>query len=45
MKNEDYHGADGFRGGQRVEGGIYTAVELWCTCPLHSQVPGICAKW
>ena len=28
IKDEDY---DAFDGGERLEGGIYTAVEAWCT--------------
>ena len=43
MKDED---EDAFRRGQRLEGGIRTAVELWCTDPAAAkQQYGPIASW
>ena len=43
MKTEDLQSFDR---GQRLEGGIYTAVELWCTDPAAAkQQYGPIASW
>ena len=44
MKNEDYEAFE--YDGQRIEGGIYTAVELWCTDPAAAKAQyGPIASW
>ena len=43
MKDED---EDGFDGGERIEGGIRTAVELWCRDPAAAKAQyGPIASW
>ena len=46
MKDEDRYGQGGFLAGQRLEGGIYTAVDLWCRIPAAAKAQyGPIASW